>query len=99
MSKPQTAVLAEALEQFAELVARRVLELQNETALVATEAEPTSPWLSIERAAGYLDWPKQRLYKLPAQGAIPHYKHDGRLLFNRQELDAWLAQPTTGAQP
>ena len=49
-----------------------------------------SPWLAIESAARYLDWPKQRLYKLCASGAIPHYKQEGRLLFRRDELDAWL---------
>ena len=47
--------------------------------------------MNVERAAEFLGWPKQRLYKLTAEGAIPHYKHDGRLLFNRHELDAWLA--------
>jgi excisionase family DNA binding protein len=50
-----------------------------------------SPWMNIHTAAGYLDWPRQRLYKLAAQGAIPHYKQDGRLLFNRDDLDGWLA--------
>ena len=47
--------------------------------------------MGIEKTAAYLDWPKQRLYKLTAQSAIPHYKHDGRLLFHREELDRWLA--------
>ena len=50
-----------------------------------------SPWMSVDSAAAYLDWPRQRLYKLTAQGAVPHYKQDGRLLFHRQELDQWLA--------
>jgi excisionase family DNA binding protein len=50
-----------------------------------------SPWMNVATAAGYLDWPRQRLYKLTAQGAIPHYKQEGRLLFHRQELDRWLA--------
>jgi excisionase family DNA binding protein len=55
-------------------------------------ATSISPWMSVEAAANYLDWPRQRLYKLTAAGAIPHYKHDGRLLFNRAELDHWLHQ-------
>ena len=50
-----------------------------------------SPWLSLEAAAAYLDWPRQRLYKLTARGEIPHYKHEGRLAFRRDELDRWLA--------
>jgi excisionase family DNA binding protein len=51
-----------------------------------------SPWMNVASAAAYLDWPRQRLYKLTAQGAVPHYKQDGRLLFHRQELDQWLAE-------
>jgi hypothetical protein len=43
-------------------------------------------------ATDYLDWPRQRLYKLTAQDAIPHVKHDGRLLFHRDQLDRWLSQ-------
>ena len=45
-----------------------------------------------------LDWPKQRLYKLSASGAIPHYKQEGRLLFNRGELEAWLRRYAEGAR-
>jgi excisionase family DNA binding protein len=42
------------------------------------------------QAAEHLGWPKQRLYKLTAAGAIPHRKHGQRLLFNPSELDEWL---------
>jgi excisionase family DNA binding protein len=80
--------LAPCLEALAEQIARRVHELSAERA--AREAEAASPWLGIERAAGYLDLPTQRLYKLSAAGAIPHYKQGGRLLFHRGELDGWL---------
>jgi excisionase family DNA binding protein len=82
--------LGQALEQLIEQIAQRVLELQRQSPPPA--GEESSPWMGIERAAAYLDWPKQRLYKLTAQGAIPHYKQDGRLLFHQQELDRWLAE-------
>ena len=62
----------------------------------ARASEERSPWMAIEGAASYLDWPKQRLYKLCASGAIPHYKQEGRLLFRRDELDAWLARFAQG---
>jgi excisionase family DNA binding protein len=81
------AELDTLLDHVAERIARRLLELQS------LQPPPTvdgSPWMSIDTAAAYLDLPKQRLYKLTAQGAIPHYKQDGRLLFNRQELDQWM---------
>jgi excisionase family DNA binding protein len=89
MTEQLHSTLAAALEQLAELIARRLAELQQEQ---RPEAEETSPWMGIDKAAAYLDWPKQRLYKLTAQSAIPHYKQDGRLLFHRQELDRWLAE-------
>jgi hypothetical protein len=34
--------------------------------------------MGIEKAAAWLDWPKQRLYKLCASGEIPHFKQEGR---------------------
>jgi excisionase family DNA binding protein len=88
-------LLEPLLESLADRVARRLQELQ------PAAPEAGSPGLNVKSAAAYLDWPAQRLYKLTAQGAIPHYKHDGRLLFHRAELDQWLsqhAQPyTTGS--
>ena len=91
MNVPAHAAVAQLLEALADAVARRVVELQRrEPAFAASEADERSPWLSAETASAYLDWPKQRLYKLTAQGAIPHYKHEGRLVFRRDELDRWL---------
>jgi len=77
------------LERLAERIARRVFELNVEHH--AVEHESASPWMGIEKTAEYLDWPRQRLYKLTASGEIPHYKHEGRLLFRADELDRWLA--------
>jgi excisionase family DNA binding protein len=57
-----------------------------------------SPWMGVEKAAAYLDWPKQRLYKLSASGAIPHYKQEGRLLFHRGELEDWLRRFAEGSR-
>jgi excisionase family DNA binding protein len=86
------------LDQLLHELARRIAaELAHFTpSRAATDEEGPSPWMNLQSAARYLDWPKQRLYKLTAAGAIPHYKHDGRLLFHRPELDAWVqehAQP------
>jgi excisionase family DNA binding protein len=84
-----TTALDTLLHQLADQIAARVAD-QLRSELTDRNNEQHTPWLSIEKAAAYLDWPKQRLYKLTAQGAIPHYKHDGRLLFRRDELDQWL---------
>jgi len=85
------------LEQLAERIAERVCERLIEHQEVATSTR--SPWMGIEKAADYLDWPKQRLYKLTASGEIPHYKQEGRLLFRVDELDRWLAQFAEGDRP
>lgn len=91
MSALSPALLEAALDHLADLVARRVVELQSQldSEQAGDEAE-RSPWMGIEKAAAYLDWPKQRLYKLTASGAIPHFKQEGRLLFHRSELEGWL---------
>jgi excisionase family DNA binding protein len=78
------------LEWLAERIAERVCErLVDRQAVASTER---SPWMGVEKAAEYLDWPRQRLYKLTASGEVPHYKHEGRLLFRSDELDRWLEQ-------
>src|SRR5436190_19691118 len=85
------------LEQLAETIAAklsaRLLEHQ------AVEHTSVSRWMGVAKAAEYLDWPKQRLYKLTASGQIPHYKQDGRLLFRSDELDPWLEQFAEGERP
>ena len=52
--------------------------------------------MTLPEAGAYLRWPKDRVYKLTSARAIPHVKHEGRLLFNRGELDQWLAGVTEG---
>lgn len=89
MNEP-TNVLDQLAGELAERIARRLAQLQPEPHCTAPN-DQVSLWLSVESAAAYLDWPKQRLYKLTASGAIPHYKQEGRLLFHRSELDRWLA--------
>jgi excisionase family DNA binding protein len=95
MSALLASELDRLLDELAERVARRLLELERARPTEA-EGEGGSPWMAIERAAAYLDVPKQRLYRLTARGEIPHYKQEGRLLFHRAELDAWLRRFAQG---
>jgi excisionase family DNA binding protein len=90
MSEETLSALGAALAQLAELLARRIVELEREDTPTPS-AEERSPWLSLAGAAAYLDLPRARLYKLSAAGAIPHYKQEGRLLFRRDELERWLS--------
>jgi excisionase family DNA binding protein len=59
--------------------------------LAAPECEP---WVGVERAAGHLGCPRQRIYHLTAARAIPFRKDGTRLLFRLSELDAWLNDQT-----
>jgi excisionase family DNA binding protein len=95
MNSHAPSALEASLEQLVERAVRRALEAEHQHRPPTHES---TPWMGIATAAEYLDWPRQRLYKLTASGAIPHYKHEGRLLFHRAELDRWLsqhAQPTS----
>jgi excisionase family DNA binding protein len=58
--------------------------------LPQNESGRSSPYMTLAEAADYLRWPKKRLYKLTAAGAIPHRKHEHRILFHVRELDLWL---------
>src|SRR2546423_1151401 len=88
-------VLEPLVAELAERVARRLVELQRAERESAGAPE-RSPWIGIAQAAVYLDWPRQRLYKLTAAGAIPHYKQEGRLLFRRDELEGLEALVAAG---
>jgi excisionase family DNA binding protein len=60
----------------------RLLESQN---LVRKDV------LNFNEASEYLELSHSHLYKLTSDGAIPHYKPQGKkIYFNRAELDAWL---------
>ena len=79
--------------ELVEAIAERAAEL------VANRAPEQSPWLTVVEAAAYTGIPKQTLYKLTGAKAIPHVKPGNRLLFNRDELDAWLDSHYEGPVP
>jgi excisionase family DNA binding protein len=55
-----------------------------------------SPWMGVKEAAEYLRVGTSRIYKLTAAGEIPHSKQDGRLYFDRDEVDAWVREGHRG---
>ena len=83
--------IAQALFLLLEYLRRPATESDGVPPAEDDDPRERSPWLSVDSAAAYLDWPRQRLYKLTARGEIPHYKHEGRLAFRRDELDRWLS--------
>ncbi len=71
---------------IAEAVAQRVFEMG------ATESRlPSStPWLSAEQAAHYLRCPVSRVRKLTMTDELPHHRDGRRVLYHRDELDAFI---------
>src|SRR6266571_3532754 len=75
----------ELVEAIAERVAAFVVE--------RFEGQPpVSPWLDVPGACAYLGMSKDALYKLtaPKPPAIPLHRIGSRIMFRRDELDAWL---------
>lgn len=51
----------------------------------------TKEVLTAREASAYMGVSMSHLYKLTMQGAVPHYKPQGKMVyFNRAELEAWL---------
>jgi len=74
---------AAVVEALAEAIAQRLEVPLSQTRVAG------SPWLNgSQEAADYLRWPKGRVDK--SIRLMPHYRERGRLMFRREELDAWL---------
>jgi len=74
LTLPAAAIEAIA-QRAAEIVAERL------------GSDGGSPWLTREQAAAYLSVPVSRLEK---DKTVPAHRWDGRVLYNRGELDEWL---------
>ncbi|MGZ6285269.1 MAG: helix-turn-helix domain-containing protein [Ktedonobacterales bacterium] len=49
-----------------------------------------SPWLSADEAAEYLRAPISRIRKLTMTGELPHEKDGRRVLYHKDDLDAFI---------
>jgi hypothetical protein len=73
-----------------ELPAAVVNQIVNEvTVRVRAELESSSPWMTRTQAAEYLSVPVSRLEK---DKTVPAHRWDGRVFYDRRELDEWLAK-------
>lgn len=79
---------------MAEIIAHRIATIV--TTEINTTTTPATPYMTVGETAEYLRWPKERIYKLTAARAIPHHKHERRILFRRDVLDAWLDEYAEG---
>lgn len=77
----------EVVDEIVERVTERVL-----ASLRLSGSRLGSPWLyGAKAAADYLGWPLGRVEKLAAANAIPFRREGRRLIFNRTELDRYVA--------
>jgi excisionase family DNA binding protein len=85
-----TALLSElddeALDRLAELLAPRLARRIAPT--------PATPWLDVDEAAAYLRCSRQRVYDLRHAGVLKPHRDGRRLLFRRDDLDAYLERRT-----
>ena len=50
-------------------------------------------YLSVREAAEYIGYSTRYVYRLVALNVLPHYTpNGGRIIFNRVELDEWIAR-------
>jgi excisionase family DNA binding protein len=77
---------AEAIETIAERAAELVL------ARLQADIAGGSPWLDWQGAADYLGCKPKRIRNLTSQGRIPFHREGGRVVYHRQELDAWVLE-------
>jgi excisionase family DNA binding protein len=81
------AVLDAALDALVPDLAERVADtLADRLASPSTR----SPWFTAEEAADYLRCKPKRIYDLVSQSRLPTHRDGSRLLFHRDELDAYL---------
>jgi excisionase family DNA binding protein len=74
------------LEQLADLVAEHI------AVRLDARATQASPWLRLEEAGAYVGLPAEQLRKLVQARRVPHYRPGRRIMFRRDELDAWMAE-------
>ncbi len=55
------------------------------------DALKSKKWLSINEVVRYTGYRKKTIYNWTSAGKIPFCKPKGKLLFNRKEIDQWLA--------
>ncbi|MCM1066838.1 MAG: helix-turn-helix domain-containing protein [Muribaculaceae bacterium] len=60
--------------------------------LEATSLIGVKNTLTVEEAAIYTGYSVKGIYTLTSQKRIPHYKKNGKLYFDKQELDGWMTE-------
>jgi excisionase family DNA binding protein len=79
-----TALPFTVADEFFDVLAARVADVLLER--LATSGE----WLRVEQAAEHLGTTPNGIRALVKRGKVPVYRRDGRLYFDRRELDTYI---------
>ena len=80
-----TALSIDLPDEILERIAHRAAEL-----LAERQAPASSPWVDADGAAEYLATSRERIYDLVALEKLTPRRDGRRLLFRREDLDAYL---------
>jgi excisionase family DNA binding protein len=79
-----TALPFSVAEEFFDVLAARVADV------VIERLEGSPEWLRVEQAAEHLGTTPNGIRALVKRGKVPVYRRDGRLFFDRRELDDYV---------
>jgi excisionase family DNA binding protein len=64
--------------------------LERLRSLIGAGGQSASPWLTAAEAAAHLACPESRIRKLTMTGELPCHRDGRRVLYRREELDAYV---------
>ena len=77
-------------EEIGELISKNVKSSIIALGLKPSEKQPQIGGVELaEKITGYT---RSSIYTMVSRGKIPHFKRDGRLLFNAEKLLQWLTE-------
>jgi excisionase family DNA binding protein len=79
-----TSVPINVSEEFLDMFATRVADI------VAARLGEHTEWLRVDQAAEHLGTTPNGIRALVKRGRIPVHRRDGRLYFDRRELDTYI---------
>ena len=71
----------------------KIDEILNQLTQINKKINLEKRWLSVAQVAKYLDYSKDRIYKLQSNTFIKNlhfYKKNGKILFDRVAIDEWV---------
>lgn len=83
-------------DEVVEAIAQRAAQLARQLEL---DANPPSPYLTVDEAAEFLRCKPQRIYDLRSSGRLNRFSEGGRALVLRAELERLVVDEDVPARP